>query len=219
MGKKTEDSEKGFKITLQGQIALITNGAGPTGIAIANQLLCAGAAVAISDTDASRLASAYSHLAEVHDKEYLATFNLDVADRHNTEKGLEHISRKFGGFDIAVLNAAEQSESCYERVISALTPIFKRQGTGGNIVILTKDRLSDPMINFGAQFQTFLGFFGSQIFFGSQCSDFSRFQTPAWVRVNRIICPNDGSLLPEHIGNAVVFFASDLTPVNGAVFP
>lgn len=220
--RRMGDSEKGVKISLQGQIAVIT-GSDSLGIGIAGQFLSAGAAAVILDRDETRLNCACFHLAEVHDKDYLETVCLDIADRHSLKKGLEHISRKFGGVDIAVLNAAEQAEFSEDNVMNALIPIFKRQGTGGNIVILSKDRGADPLINFGARFQTFFGFFGSQIFLSSQSPSFPRFQTPEWkkigVRVNRIICPNDGSLLPEHIGNAAVFFAGDLMPVSGAVLP
>ncbi|MDH4322115.1 MAG: SDR family oxidoreductase, partial [Desulfobulbaceae bacterium] len=138
------------------------------------------------------------------------------------------------------------------QVIKAAVPIFKRQGTGGHIVINSSKNVFDPGAAFGAYSASKAG--------AHQLGKIAALELAAnGVRVNMInpdavfdaeevssglwdvIGPDrmrsrnldpaglkeyyrqrnllKTEVLADHVGNAVVFFASEQTPTTGATLP
>jgi rhamnose utilization protein RhaD (predicted bifunctional aldolase and dehydrogenase)/NAD(P)-dependent dehydrogenase (short-subunit alcohol dehydrogenase family) len=160
--------EKPF-LPLQGQIALITGAGGAIGLGIADRLLAAGAAVVLSDIDEASLKKVHSVLLRKYEPSRMENLIFDVTDYEAVEKAFQEISRRIGGLDTVIPNAGiahvarvESLESeAFERVmdvnlkgtfhtIKASIPIFRRQGTGGNIVVVSSKNVFDPGVAFGA---------------------------------------------------------------------
>lgn len=156
-------------LPLQGQVAVITGGGGAIGLGIADRLLAAGAAVVINDIDESYLQKVHSTLAKTYDESLIEKVVFDVTDYESVEKGLKEISCRVGGIDILVPNAGIAHVARVEdldpqkfdqvvnvnlkgtfHVIKASIPIFRRQGTGGNIVVISSKNVFDPGAAFGA---------------------------------------------------------------------
>jgi NAD(P)-dependent dehydrogenase (short-subunit alcohol dehydrogenase family) len=136
--------------------------------------------------------------------------------------------------------------------IKASIPVFKRQATGGNVVVISSKNVFDPGAAFGAYSASKAG--------AHQMSKIAALELAALgVRVNMInpdavfgdaevssklwdlVGPDrmksrgldyeglkeyyrnrnllKARVLPEHVGNAVVFFASERTPTTGAALP
>ena len=154
---------------LQGQIALITGSGGAIGFGIADRLLAAEAAVILSDIDDARLLKAHSILKERYPKGEIEIIPFDVTDYHSVVKAYDEISRRLGGVDIVVPNAGIAHVARLEdlhpdkldkviavnfkgtfHTIKAAIPVFKRQNTGGNIVVISSKNVFDPGAAFGA---------------------------------------------------------------------
>ena len=256
-------------LPLRGQVAVITGGGGAIGFGIADRLLTAGAAVVLSDIDESRLYKAHALLSEKYDGVEQIVF--DVTDYNSVEKGFEEISREFGGVDIVVPNAGIAHVSRIEElepekldqviavnlkgtftVIKAAIPIFRRQGTGGNIVVISSKNVFAPGAAFGAYSASKAGahqiskiaalelaelgvrvnMINPDAIFGDEkvCSGLWELVGPDRMKSRGLdpeglqdyYCQRSllkQRVLAEHVGNAVVFFASDLTPTTGAALP
>jgi rhamnose utilization protein RhaD (predicted bifunctional aldolase and dehydrogenase)/NAD(P)-dependent dehydrogenase (short-subunit alcohol dehydrogenase family) len=258
-------------LPLEGQVAVITGGGGAIGFGIADRLIAAGAVVVISDIDRSRLQEAHSLLTEKYSESQVESIVFDVTNYPSVEKAFVEISRRLGGIDIVVPNAGIAHVAKIEdldpekldqvisvnlkgtfTVIKASVPIFRRQGTGGNIVVISSKNVFDPGAAFGAYSASKAG--------AHQISKIAAMElAELGVRVNMVnpdavfgdekVCSKlwelvgpermksrgldaDGlreyycersllkvHILAEHVGNAVVFFASDLTPTTGATLP
>ncbi len=258
-------------LPLQGQIAVVTGGGGAIGLGIADRLLAAGAVVVISDIDEPRLEKVHSILASRYGEHEVEGIVFDVTDYKSVQKGFEELSCRLGGIDIVVPNAGIAHVAKVEdldpekfdqliavnmkgtfNVIKASIPIFKRQGTGGNIVVISTKNVFDPGAAFGAYSASKAG--------GHQISKIAALElAELGVRVNMInpdavfgdekissklwdlVGPErmksrgldpEGlreyyrqrsllkvRVLAEHVGNAVVFFASEQTPTTGATLP
>ncbi len=256
---------------LQGQVAVITGGGGAIGFGIAKQLLAAGAAVVISDIDKDRLETAYSILTLEYEKSLIERIIFDVTDYKSVEKAYEEIACKFGGIDIVVPNAGIAHVAKIEdlepekldqviavnlkgtfTVIKASIPIFRRQGTGGNIVMISTKNVFDPGAAFGAYSASKAGahqlskiaalelaemgvrvnMVNPDAVFGDEkvCSGLWELVGPDRMKsrgldpegLQEYYCQRSllkQRVLAEHVGNAVVFFASDLTPTTRAALP
>jgi len=256
---------------LQGQVALITGAGGAIGFGIADRLLAAGAAVVLSDIDESRTQKAGSILRERHGHAEIELIPFDVTDYHSVAAAFDETSRRLGGIDIVVPNAGIAHVARIEdleplkmdqviavnlkgtfNTIKASIPVFKRQGTGGHIVVISSKNVFDPGAAFGAYSAAKAG--------AHQISKIAALElAEIGVRVNMLnpdavfgdaeissklwdlVGPDrmksrgldyEGlkeyyrnrnllktQVLAEHVGNVVVFFASDLTPTTGASFP
>jgi rhamnulose-1-phosphate aldolase/alcohol dehydrogenase len=256
---------------LAGQIALVTGGGGAIGFGIADRLLAKGAMVVISDIDTSGLKKVKSILSERHDKSRVESIVCDVTKFESVENTFAEIGKRAGGVDIVIPNAGVAHVAKIEdleadhfnkviavnlmgtfNVIKASIPIFKRQGTGGNIVLISSKNVFDPGAAFGAYSATKAA--------AHQISKIAALElAEIGVRVNMVnpdavfenqnissklwdlIGPDrmksrgldpEGlkeyyrqrnllkiSVLAEHVGNAVVFFAADETPTTGATIP
>ncbi|CAB1057901.1 Putative oxidoreductase [Olavius sp. associated proteobacterium Delta 1] len=256
---------------LQGQIALITGGGGAIGCGIADRLLAAGAAVVLSDIDESRLQKVGVVLKDRYPAGEIESIPIDVTDYPSVTSAYEEISRRLGGIDIVVPNAGIAHVARIEdldpqkldqvidvnfkgtfNTIKAAIPVFKRQGTGGNVVVISSKNVFDPGAAFGAYSASKAG--------AHQISKIAALElAPLGVRVNMInpdavfgdenissklwdlVGPDrmksrgldyeglkayyqnrnllKAEVQAEHVGNAVVFFASDQTPTTGASLP
>ncbi len=256
---------------LQGQVAVVTGAGGAIGFGIADRLMAAGAVVVISDIDESRLQKVEAILSDRFHESQVEREAFDVTDLSSVEAGFARISKKLGGIDILVPNAGiahvakiqDLSPDKFRQVtevnlmgtfnvIKASIPVFKNQGTGGNIVLVSSKNVFDPGAAFGAYSASKAG--------AHQISKIAALElAELGVRVNMVnpdavfgdkdissklwdlIGPDrmksrgldpDGlkeyyknrnllkvSVLAEHVGNAVVFFSSDLIPTTGATLP
>jgi len=261
----------GEMLPLLGQIAVVTGAAGAIGAGIAQRLLAAGAVVVISDIDKKGLDIVYSVLTQKFDNYLVEREIFDVTDLNSVQDGFNRICRKTGGFDILVPNAGIAHVAKIEdmkpekldqvinvnlkgtyTVIKAAIPVFRRQGTGGNIIVVSSKNVFDPGAAFGAYSASKAGAHQLSKIAALELADIG-------VRVNmvnpdavfgddtipsklwRVVGPDrmksrgldpkglqdyyqkrnllKTRVLAEHVGNAVVFFASDLTPTTGAALP
>ncbi|MBN1932386.1 MAG: bifunctional aldolase/short-chain dehydrogenase [Desulfobacterales bacterium] len=157
------------RLALQGQIAVVTGGGGAIGFGIAEKLLSAGAVVVIADIDKLRLEKVHAVLAEKYGAGRVERIVFDVTDFRSVEMAFEEISCRLGGVDIVVPNAGIAYVARIEdmdpdkldqviavnlkgtfTVIKASIPVFKRQTTGGNIVVISSKNVFDPGAAFGA---------------------------------------------------------------------
>ena len=154
---------------LQGQVALITGAGGAIGFGIADRLLAAGAAVVLSDIDDSRTQKARSILKERNENAEVEIIPFDVTDYQSVAAAFDETSRRLGGVDIVIPNAGIAHVAKIEdldplkmdqviavnlkgtfNTIKASIPVFKRQGTGGHIIVISSKNVFDPGAAFGA---------------------------------------------------------------------
>ncbi|AFV00458.1 bifunctional rhamnulose-1-phosphate aldolase/short-chain dehydrogenase [Simiduia agarivorans] len=106
--------------SLAGKIAFITGGAGGIGRATAQRLLTEGACVMLADIDADALANAQQQLAELFDKDRVASTVCNVTEEASVQAALAATSRNFGGLDILVSNAGIASAAAIDETTLAL---------------------------------------------------------------------------------------------------
>ena len=140
---------------LEGQVALITGGAGGIGGAIARRLLADGASVVITDIDAGALDAADGELRRAFGSDRVRAVQSDVTDEGSMRQALACAAREYGGLDILVANAGIASASPIEDTTLALWQrnvdvlatgyfltsregfsILRQQGLGGSIVFV-----------------------------------------------------------------------------------
>ncbi len=253
---------------LTGQTALITGVGGAIGFGIARTLLATGANVIISDIHEPSLDNSRDLLVAEFGETSIERVAFDVTDFDSVTAGFERGLAKFGGLDILVPNAGvahvarieDLDQEKFEQVIKvnllgtftvikAAIPIFKRQGTGGNIVLISTKNVFDPGAAFGAYSASKAGahqiskiaaielaelgvrvnMVNPDAVFGDEkvCSKLWEVVGPDRMKArgldpqglqdyycNRSLLKTQ--VLAEHVGNAVVFFASELTPTTGA---
>ena len=256
---------------LAGQVAMVTGGGGAIGYGIAERLLAAGAAVAIADIDADRLRKVHDILSRKYAPDRLKTLIFDVTDYESVVEAVDQLSVQFGGIDILVPNAGIAHVATIENldpdkfdqvvavnlkgtftVIKAVIPVFKRQASGGNIVVISSKNVFDPGAAFAAYSASKAGahqiskiaameladlgvrvnMINPDAVFGDEnvCSGLWDLVGPDRMKSRGLSSENlqeyycqrsllKVQVLAEHVGNAVVFFASNLTPTTGASLP
>lgn len=135
---------------LDGKVAIITGAAGGIGIAAARMFAAEGAKVMLVDLDGDRLASVAGSIGEDRAAHVVA----DVSDAGQVKGYVAATLERFGGVDVALLNAGiegkvariqEQSDEDFDKVIAVnvrgvwlglkyTMPEIARRG-GGSIVI------------------------------------------------------------------------------------
>ncbi|MHC4823127.1 MAG: bifunctional aldolase/short-chain dehydrogenase [Planctomycetota bacterium] len=149
---------------LEGQVAVITGGAGAIGEGVAQVLLEAGAAVALLDLDLEAAAAAAERL-----QGPVIAVAADVTREDSMQQAMRQVCARFGGLDILVPNAgiahvaaiAKMETVDWERVIAVNqtgvlhtlktgADIMKRQGRGGAIVLVSSKNVAAPGADFGA---------------------------------------------------------------------
>lgn len=266
--QKLEKSKPG---DLAGQVAVVTGAAGAIGFGIADQLLKEGATVIIADIDQTRLNTVNEILAERYGQKYIESLAFDITDLPAVEKSLQDVCLKLGGVDIIVPNAGiayvakieDLSPEKFSQVmdvnllgvfniIKAAIPVFKRQATGGNIVLISSKNVFDPGAAFGAysaskaaahqiariaalelaEISVRVNMINPDAVFGDATVSSKLWDYIGPDRMKSRGLDPDGlkeyyrqrnllkvSVLAEHVGNAVVFFASEKTPTTGATLP
>ncbi|NWF55755.1 MAG: bifunctional aldolase/short-chain dehydrogenase [Syntrophaceae bacterium] len=154
---------------LQGHVAVITGAGGAIGLGIADCLMAEGAAVALSDIDEAGLRKVRAALVKKYGEGQMESFLFDVTDYGAVEKAFQEISWRLGGIDVLVPNAGVAHVARVEdldpkkfdqviavnlkgtfNIIKAAIPVFRRQGTGGSVVVISSKNVFDPGAAFGA---------------------------------------------------------------------
>lgn len=260
LGRRTPD-------LLEGQVALITGGAGAIGEGIAKAVLAAGGAVMLTDIDPERLSAVADRLSS----DRCETFEADVSDARELQAAFRQTALSFGGVDLVVANAGvavagrleELEVEEFQRAVDvnlggtfltvgeALRQL-RIQGTGGNIIVLSSKNVFAPGESFGAYSASKAGAhqlgrvaalegaaFGVRVNMINADAVFGFKENPSglWKEVGAGRAAARGlpeqeleafyrnrnllkvRITAEHVGNAVVFFASQATPTTGAALP
>lgn len=257
--------------TLQGQVVVISGGAGAIGSAVAQVCAEQGAYTIVADIGKNRIDQIVQSIEDSCGPGTAHGVLMDVTDEESARRGFEDIVRTCGGVDVLVPNAgvahvaalADMEVSDFRRVMEINTVgymlfmregirIMKRQELGGNIVINASKNVFGPGKDFGA--------YSASKAAGHQLGKVAAIELAAdHIRVNMIntdavfgdenmpsglwatVGPQRAKSrnlseadLPEyyrrrnllraritgrHVGNAVVFFASNATPTTGATLP
>ncbi len=255
---------------LAGQVALVTGAAGAIGFAICQKLIDAGAHVVAADLGGERLDAAVGEL-DPRRRGLAAGVVMDVTDERSVAAGCAEACRLYGGVDILVLNAGVAHVSSIEAtdaaafrrvvdvnltgyflVLREAAALFRRQGTGGNVIVNSSKNVFAPGADFGAYSASKAGAHqlgkvaalelaaaGVRVNLVNADAVFGDAKRPSglWQAVGPARARSRGldpaalqdyyrqrNLLKavvtaEHVGNAVVFFASNLTPTTGATLP
>jgi len=165
-----------FKLTLLPQekqlsrrIVLVTGAAGAIGRAIASRLVAEGASVILTDIHEKKLRALSAELNQQAGEENTVAIPMDVTDEASVVNAFQQAVMAFGGLDILVSNAGIACSAPVESVTlddwsksfavnatghflvcrEALR-LFKRQGLGGNVVVVSTKNVLAPGKDFGA---------------------------------------------------------------------
>jgi rhamnose utilization protein RhaD (predicted bifunctional aldolase and dehydrogenase)/NAD(P)-dependent dehydrogenase (short-subunit alcohol dehydrogenase family) len=153
---------------LAGTVALVTGAAGAIGAGVAEVLAEAGAAVALTDLPGKALDDLERDLRGRFPGRILAA-PLDVTDPDSVAEGFAAVARAWGGVDLVVVNAGlahvstleEMDPEAFRRlervnvegtllVLRETARLLRRQGTGGDIVLVSTKNVFAPGASFGA---------------------------------------------------------------------
>jgi rhamnose utilization protein RhaD (predicted bifunctional aldolase and dehydrogenase)/NAD(P)-dependent dehydrogenase (short-subunit alcohol dehydrogenase family) len=160
------------RAALRGEVALVTGAAGAIGTGICEGLLRAGCLVAATDLPGEPLDALVENLAAEFPGHILGV-PLDVTSPESVAGAFRHVVRTWGGVDLVVPNAgiaavAPLVELSLERyralekvnvegtllVLAEAARLFRRQGTGGDMVLVSTKNVFSPGANFGAYSST-----------------------------------------------------------------
>jgi rhamnose utilization protein RhaD (predicted bifunctional aldolase and dehydrogenase)/NAD(P)-dependent dehydrogenase (short-subunit alcohol dehydrogenase family) len=153
---------------LAGRVALVTGAAGAIGAGVCQGLLDQGCHVAVTDLPGEPLDNLTGELRAAFGPRVVGV-PLDVTDAGSVAGAFEEIGRTFGGIDLVVANAGIamvaaladldlESFRRLERVNIEGTLLllaesgrhFRKQGTGGDIVLISTKNVFAPGAKFGA---------------------------------------------------------------------
>ncbi|MGH9448166.1 MAG: SDR family NAD(P)-dependent oxidoreductase, partial [Terriglobia bacterium] len=156
------------ELPLASHVALVTGAAGAIGSAIAEALLEQGCQVAITDLPGENLDCLSKELASAFPDRVLGT-PMDVTDPESVKRAYETVIDEWGGVDLVILNAgvalvsplAEMRLEDFRRlerinvegsllVLGESARLFRVQGTGGDIVLISTKNVFAPGARFGA---------------------------------------------------------------------
>jgi NAD(P)-dependent dehydrogenase (short-subunit alcohol dehydrogenase family) len=252
---------------LAGQVALVTGGGGAIAEGIARRLLEAGAHLALADVDGERLDAVLERL----QSDRCEALEADVTEEVDIRNAFEETAARFGGVDLVVANAGIAAAGALEEIdpdalrhaidvnavgvfhtLAEALRQFRRQDTGGNIVVLSSKNVFAPGKDFGAysaskaaahqlgriaaleaaELGVRVNMINADAIFGDASN-----RSGLWDKVGperaraRGIDPSEletfyrgrnllrARVTADHVGNAVVFFASQATPTTGASLP
>jgi NAD(P)-dependent dehydrogenase (short-subunit alcohol dehydrogenase family) len=151
-----------------GTVALVTGSAGAIGAGLCEALLVGGAHVAATDLPGSTLDSLVADLRTAH-AERVVGVPLDVTSATGVQEGFDAVVDSWGGIDLVVINAgvahvstlAEMELRDFQRleavnvhgtllVLRAAARLFAKQGTGGDVVLVSTKNVFAPGAGFGA---------------------------------------------------------------------
>ncbi len=256
---------------LEGQVALITGGAGAIGRGVGHACAAAGAHVVVVDRDEPFAIAAAAEIEKAFGAGSAFAVAADVTDDASMRAAFDRACVAYGGVDIVVPNAGialvrsiaelssrealDVAKVNYLGVLATLREaarVFAAQATGGNVVVNASKNVFAPGKDFGA--------YSASKAAAHQLGKIAALElAPLGVRVNQInadavfshgdtksglwqeVGPGraksrgltldqlegfyrDRNLLrarveARHVGNAVVFFASQKTPTTGATLP
>jgi NAD(P)-dependent dehydrogenase (short-subunit alcohol dehydrogenase family) len=261
---------KAKEAALAGQVALVTGAAGAIGFAVCRKLVEAGAHVVVTDVARERVDAAVGDL-DPKRRGLAAGVVMDVTDERSVANGFAEACRFYGGVDVLVLNAGIAHVSAIEAtdpaafrrvvdvnlvgyflVLREAARLFRRQATGGNVIVNSSKNVFGPGADFGAYSASKAGahqlgkvaalelaaagvrvnMINADAVFGDARRPSGLWQEvgPARAR-SRGLDPSElqdyyrqrnllrATVTADHVGNAVVFFASNLTPTTGATLP
>ncbi|MDC1120407.1 bifunctional aldolase/short-chain dehydrogenase [Alphaproteobacteria bacterium] len=149
---------------MQGQVVIVTGGAGVIGKAAAREFCAAGAEIMLVDKNADLLEAARSEVGPA-----VATLALDVTQLDAPERIMEAATMRFGGVDILISNAGAAHQSSVEllsqksiresfelnffahfSLAQAAYKTFRTQGIGGQVLFNVSKQAVNPGKNFGA---------------------------------------------------------------------
>jgi rhamnose utilization protein RhaD (predicted bifunctional aldolase and dehydrogenase)/NAD(P)-dependent dehydrogenase (short-subunit alcohol dehydrogenase family) len=157
---------------LKSEVALVTGAAGAIGSGICEGLLQAGALVAATDLTGRPLEQLVEVLGSAYPGRIIGV-PLDVTDPASVAAAFDHVVHVWGGIDLVIPNAgiaavAPLVDLDLERyrllervnvegtllVLAEAGRLLKRQGTGGDIVLVSTKNVFAPGANFGAYSST-----------------------------------------------------------------
>ena len=160
--------QEGKNLPLHNKVALVTGAAGAIGYGICRGLLEKGCRVAATDLAGAKLECLAADLRLTAPDRTIPVV-LDVTDQESVTAGFEAVIRTWGGIDIVVINAGiamvsqlkETALEAFRRLekvnvegtlltLAATAHHFIRQGTGGDIVIVSTKNVPSPGAGFGA---------------------------------------------------------------------
>ena len=256
---------------LEGQVVLVTGGAGAIGVGVGAVCAEAGAHVVLADLDGPRATAAAARVAERHGAGSALGLELDVTDEGSIRRAFDAVCAAYGGIDVVVPNAGVAHVAPIESVAAVdvrhlvevnyvgvllvlreAARVFRLQGTGGNVIVSSSKNVFAPGRDFGAYSASKaaahqigkvaaieLAPLGVRVNLVNADAVFAEGDTPSglWETVGPARAASRGlavESLPEfyrernllkarvtarHVGNAVVFFASEQTPTTGATLP
>jgi rhamnose utilization protein RhaD (predicted bifunctional aldolase and dehydrogenase)/NAD(P)-dependent dehydrogenase (short-subunit alcohol dehydrogenase family) len=155
-------------LPLARQVALITGAAGAIGAGIAHELLEQGCHVALTDLPGDALTGLVEELRARFGARVMGT-PMDITDPVSVSEGFGAVARTWGGMDLVILNAGaahvsaltEMSLESFRKLekinvegmlltLAEAARMFKLQGTGGDIVLVSTKNVFAPGARFGA---------------------------------------------------------------------
>lgn len=156
------------KYDMNGRVAMVTGAAGAIGAGISRGLLSANCRVAVTDLGSDRLDSLVAELKEAFGDMVMGV-PIDVTESQSVADGIRTISEHWGSLDIGVVNAGVAHVSMLkdldleafrrlERInvegtlitLQELARHFERQGTGGDVILVSTKNVFAPGAGFGA---------------------------------------------------------------------
>ncbi|HOC17047.1 MAG TPA: bifunctional aldolase/short-chain dehydrogenase [Vicinamibacterales bacterium] len=153
---------------LTGEVAIVTGAAGAIGSGICRALLEAGCLVAATDLPGPGLESLVTELSEVFGPAIIGV-PMDVTDAGAVGEAWRRVVEEWGGVDLVVVNAgiahvsslATMDLSAFRRlervnvegtllVLGEAARLFERQGSGGDVVLVSTKNVFAPGAKFGA---------------------------------------------------------------------
>ena len=155
-------------VPLENRIALVTGAAGAIGFGVCKRLLESGCYLVATDLPGDRLDGFVQDMNQIRSGRTIGV-GIDVTDRESVADGFAQAVSKWGGVDLVVHNAGIALVSKLkdldieafrklERVnvegtllvIAEAAKLLTRQGTGGDIVIMSTKNVPSPSAGFGA---------------------------------------------------------------------
>jgi rhamnose utilization protein RhaD (predicted bifunctional aldolase and dehydrogenase)/NAD(P)-dependent dehydrogenase (short-subunit alcohol dehydrogenase family) len=159
-------------VRLRGHVALITGAAGAIGTGICRGLLEAGCLVAATDLPGAPLDALVEGMSVVFPGRVIGV-PLDVTDAISVSAAFAEVCRTWGGADLVIANAgiamvAPLTELDLERyrrleqvnvegtllVLAEAARLFRRQRTGGDVILVSTKNVFSPGASFGAYSST-----------------------------------------------------------------
>lgn len=154
---------------LDGQVVIISGGAGAIGTAIADRCVVAGAHAVLTDLDEEACTRAAGRIEKRHGSGTACGIVMDVRDEGSVAEGFAAAARAYGGVDIVVPNAGiahvapidELKLADFHRVLAVNTVgcflfmregarLLQRQGLGGHVIINASKNVFAPGKDFAA---------------------------------------------------------------------